>query len=710
MKRNKLRFFSGLLASTVALPAVAEGNVVAGDTTLGEVVVTGERINPLKIPVKMTVVTEAEIKAKGAQTVDEALKDVAGLYVTGSNVKGRKVAQIRGSDANSTKVIIDGVMLNGDGDARRDLSIIPTDNIERIEIFKGPVPVIYGTNAPGGVIFITTKNPSGKTSGALGLSMGSWGTETYSLSLGGSVGDVSYYFGAKKSNTDGYNDNPNHVGGYKKNTAEEAQYFNGKLVWDINPAATLTVFGSYSDTTRQLPNRYNETTRLTYPGGGSGLTAQNNYFGGGGTGSPAAATYNWAYEPIKESYLGSVYNHNLNENNDISLKVYRSELKSLLTTQGSAPLFNFQSVDWDGSTNGYELQHTIRTGKSVTVTWGYSNETRSLVEITPQDSSLTKYARGDYNYSGSSYFMQAVFNLGSQLDVSVGYRHNTVNDHLVVKNVTWTKPASHEQIGEYSSNDPVLALNFRPIENIALRASVGKSFRAPTAMERSAPLTASVVQLPLPYYGTEVLPERGLNRELGLEAATSFGLGVGITCFNRHITDMIKGAGAGGGHTQYFNIPEVEMRGFEAEVSQKVGESIKGFVNYSYTNAYDKLMGTQVSDIPRRKFSYGLNFTNNGLTANLTVNHVGPVRSMYSQGSGNGSSDGNYSNVIAGVSTYWGTRDLPGYYLVDLKINKKLGNNDYYVKVQNLLNHQYYPAAYLAAPGRYAEVGVTIRF
>jgi outer membrane receptor protein involved in Fe transport len=197
---------------------------------------------------------------------------------------------------------------------------------------------------------------------------------------------------------------------------------------------------------------------------------------------------------------------------------------------------------------------------------------------------------------------------------------------------------------------------------------------------------------------------------LGLEASTNFGLGFGVTYFNRHITNMIKGAGGGGGHTQYFNIPEVEMRGFEAEASQIIGEGIKVFVNYSYTNAYDKLMKLQVSDIPLRKFSYGFNYTESGLTANLAVNYVGPVRSMYSQGSGNGSSDGNYSNVIKGVSTYFGTQDLPGYHVVDLKINKPLGNNDYYVKVLNLLNHQYYTAAYLAAPGRYAEVGVTIRF
>jgi outer membrane receptor protein involved in Fe transport len=706
VKRLKLLFLTVLLVFAVAVPAAEEGSTSAEPTELSDVVVTGKKLNPLQIPVKTTVVTEEEIKAKGAQTVDEAMRDVAGLYVTGSNVKGRKVAQIRGSDANSTKVIIDGVMINGGGDARIDLSLIPTDNIEKIEIFKGPVPVIYGSNAPGGVIFITTKNGSGKLSGSVGLARGSFGSEIYSGSLAGSTENVSYYLGAKMSSTDGYNDNPNNIGGFKRHTAEDSQYVNGKLKWDITPQASLTVFGSHSETTRELPNRYNATARVGYPGGGSTLTMQNNYFGGGATGG--GSTYDWGYDPIKESYLGSSYNHKLNENNDISLKLFRSELSSLLTTSG------FQSIDWSGNTTGYELQHTIRIGKANTATWGYTEEKRSFQEKTPLPPGVAPvtYASGDYKYTAKSFYLQDVFNVTRKFNVSLGYRHNEIEDQVAVKNVTWTAPANKEQKGVYSSDDPVFALNFRPIDSIALRASIGKSFRAPTAMERSAPALAPLNSggTIIPYFGATVVPEEGLNREAGVEALTDFGLRFGLTGFNRRITNMIKGAGGGGGHTQYFNIPEVEMVGYETEVSQMIGESIRLFANYSYTNAYDTEMKLQVADIPLRKFSYGANYTGSSFTAHVNVNYVGPVRSMYSQGSGNASSDGNYTNVVNGVATFFGTQNLPSYHVVDLKLNKTIGNNDYYLKVLNLFNQQYYTAAFLVAPGRYAELGVTFKF
>lgn len=699
MNKRKLAIIASfmLIYSSYACVADAEEANTNGDTTLDEVVVTGEKPNPLKIPVKMTVITEAEIKAKGAQTVAEALKDVAGLYVTNSNVKGRGVAQIRGSDSNSTKVIIDGVMINGGGDGRADLSIIPTDNIEKIEIFKGPVPVIYGANATGGVIFITTKNATGKTSGALTVARGSWDTEIRSFSFSGNAGKVNYYFNAKQSDTDGYNDNPNNVGGYKKNTAEDSQYYNGKLKWDFNPKASLTVFGSYSDTTKELPNRYGyysgKMQILGYPGSGGTLTSRNSYFGGGGG---LGLTYNWAYDPIKESYIGAVYDQKLNNKSDLSLKIYQSKLRSILTTQGFTAANGYQSVDWDGSTNGYELQHTVRTSRANTATWGYSYETRSFVELSPNGYPPTTYNRGDYNYTGKSFYIQDVSNLTSRLAASFGYRHYSVDDGIIVNTKVYT-PNYQNIHGVYSSDDPVFTLNYKLSGNTALHGSFGKSFRSPSAMERSAPLY------------TTVLPEEGINREVGLEASTKSGLGFDVTYFTRDITNMIKGGGFSAGHTQYYNIANVEMHGFEAEISQKIGKHMKGFVNYSYTNAYDILMHMQVSDIPYRKFSYGFNYTRKGLTANLAVNYVGAVRSVYSEGNGNGNGDGN-SSVSSNPYAYWGTKNLPGYHDVDLKISKAIGNKEYYVKVDNLFNEQYYTASYLIAPGRYVEIGTTVKF
>ncbi|HWR05979.1 TonB-dependent receptor [Sporomusa sp.] len=672
-----------LLYSSLASVVDAEEAKAGDAVVLDEVVVTDSKLNPLKIPVKMTVITAEEIKAKGAQTAAEALKDVAGLYVTSSNTKSKSYAQFRGSDANSTKVIVDGVLLSTVGDGRADLSIIPADNIEKIEVIKGAAPVMYGTNAPGGVIFITTKSGSKESSGSISIARGSWDTETYSTSVSGDTGKINYYFGVKKQSTDGYT----------AHSSEKSEYFNGKIRWNLNPKASLTVFGSYSDTDKQFPNRIDANGNIiNYPGQGGTITSRNNYFGGGDN---PGTTYNWEYDPVKQSYIGAVYDQKLNNNSNLNLKVYQSKQNSLLTTSG------YQRVDWDGNVNGYELQHTIRTSRVNTATWGYSYETRDFVELTPNGSGVTPngtYNRGDYDYTGKSYYIQDVLKVNNRLDASFGYRHNETDDRIIVRTTAYT-PNYQEINGSYSSDDPVFTLNYKLSDNTALHGSIGKSFRSPNAMERSAPLS-----------NTNILPEEALNREVGLSTLTKFGLGVDVTYFTRDITNMIKGNGAGGGRTQYYNIPDVDMHGFEAEISKKIGRCIKGFANYSYTNAYDTRVKTQVSDIPYRKFSYGLNYAGKeGINAYMAVNYIGERRSMYSQGNGNGSSDGN-AGVSDDVWGSWKNKGLPGYHVVDLKVSKTLNNTEYYVKVQNLFDKLYYQGAYLVAPGRYTEVGTTIKF
>jgi len=80
VKRIKLFFLTALLAFAFAESAAEEGNTGADHIELSDVVVTAKKLNPLAIPVKSTVVTAEEIKAKGAQTVDEAAKGIADTW------------------------------------------------------------------------------------------------------------------------------------------------------------------------------------------------------------------------------------------------------------------------------------------------------------------------------------------------------------------------------------------------------------------------------------------------------------------------------------------------------------------------------------------------------------------------------------------------------------------------------------------------------
>lgn len=118
----------------------------------------------------------------------ELLDRVPGLFVNRSNGQGHyTTANVRGSTAGQVSVYVDGVKINLNGDAAVNLSAIPADNIERIEVYRGYVPARFSGAPIGGVINIVTKKPnSGHGHVSYGMrSYGGWSQQyEYSTPLG----------------------------------------------------------------------------------------------------------------------------------------------------------------------------------------------------------------------------------------------------------------------------------------------------------------------------------------------------------------------------------------------------------------------------------------------------------------------------------------------------------------------------------------------
>jgi outer membrane cobalamin receptor len=149
---------SFLLAFFVSLPACAEDPV-----DLDAVAVTASRISDKEgeAPPALSVVSAADIVARGATTVAEALKTVPGLSLSSRGAEGSQVAvSIRGSTTNEVLVLVDGQRVNDALTGLVDLSNIPLDNVERIEVMRGGGSSLYGGDAIGGVVNIITKRKS----------------------------------------------------------------------------------------------------------------------------------------------------------------------------------------------------------------------------------------------------------------------------------------------------------------------------------------------------------------------------------------------------------------------------------------------------------------------------------------------------------------------------------------------------------------------
>ncbi|MEQ9695543.1 TonB-dependent receptor [Shimia sp. SDUM112013] len=144
------------IASSVLALCYAQGVHAQEDIDLGEIVISGgfTPIDEAAYGRSATVITAEEIETRGIRTVQDALRAVPGVSVSGAGDSFTQV-RIRGGEANHTLVLIDGVPAAG-GNAQYNFSGLETANIERIEVLRGPQSVFYGSNASSGVINIIT--------------------------------------------------------------------------------------------------------------------------------------------------------------------------------------------------------------------------------------------------------------------------------------------------------------------------------------------------------------------------------------------------------------------------------------------------------------------------------------------------------------------------------------------------------------------------
>lgn len=153
--------------------------LTAQNQTLKEVVVSASGFQQEKkqAPASITVITRKDIQASRANSLGDVLRDVEGLDVHSESSKtGGMSLSLRGMPASYTLVLIDGrrqnsagdVTPNGFGDSAASF-MPPPAAIERIEIIRGPMSTLYGSDAMGGVVNIITRKVSRTWSGQLGL-------------------------------------------------------------------------------------------------------------------------------------------------------------------------------------------------------------------------------------------------------------------------------------------------------------------------------------------------------------------------------------------------------------------------------------------------------------------------------------------------------------------------------------------------------------
>jgi vitamin B12 transporter len=141
--------------------ALAAAGAWAQDVpTLDEVVVTATRVDStiLDSPSSISVISSQQIADSGATDVSQLINGQPGVVVNDYGIQGStKTVSLRGSTSSQVLVLLDGIRLNSSRDGAVDLSTVPTEIIDHIEIVRGGESALYGTGAIGVVINIITK-------------------------------------------------------------------------------------------------------------------------------------------------------------------------------------------------------------------------------------------------------------------------------------------------------------------------------------------------------------------------------------------------------------------------------------------------------------------------------------------------------------------------------------------------------------------------
>ena len=203
----------------------------------------------------VSVITGQELVARQTESIQDALRSVPGLTVASSGGRGAITGLFpRGGEADYSLVLVDGVPANAFGGAY-DFAHLPAVNIDRVEIVRGPQSALYGANAIGAVIRVTSRQRvTPEVSGS--IEGGNFDMLRMTAASAGSVGDWQWGAGVERLTTDGMNGEQTAAGETVTNDDYSRQLFSAGGGWRRADGPSILGNVRFSTDERGFPGPY----------------------------------------------------------------------------------------------------------------------------------------------------------------------------------------------------------------------------------------------------------------------------------------------------------------------------------------------------------------------------------------------------------------------------------------------------------------------
>lgn len=205
-----LMAMSVLLMVNNAITAEEENERKLHTLDIGTIVITPSRIDEKyeELPVNVSVVEAQAIEDSGATDICELLDRLPSVNIIDYGSDGStKSVHTRGLSGSQVLTLLDGIPVNTPRDGVADFNKIDLNNVEKIEVLRGPASSIYGSSAMGGVINIITKDGRSFPKTMFKTKYGLFDTREVTFAHGRDMGEFDYYFSHGTYKTDGHRKN-----------------------------------------------------------------------------------------------------------------------------------------------------------------------------------------------------------------------------------------------------------------------------------------------------------------------------------------------------------------------------------------------------------------------------------------------------------------------------------------------------------------------
>jgi iron complex outermembrane receptor protein len=616
MHTSKGRWVAMLV--TIGVAATAAVPVMAQTPQLEEIVVTARKRDESyrDVPVTINVFTQAQIESAGIQKPADFIALVPNMTLVETQNAGnafvvvRGISQARNSEP-SVAVIVDGVLETNPAEFNQELF-----DIKQIEVLKGPQGALYGRNAIGGAIIITTQDPADEFAGTVKLGLGNGSAKRAQLGVSGPLNDsktLKYRASLNYYDTDGYI--PSSVLGGKVDPAKDysgrlrllwkpndsftgdlrlsadrletrALYFVIPRVNEADPFADFYTPADANDVTTPIRidnagenNRdvYNASLKLDFETGAGTLTSTTAW----DKTKEILTGDAWDFRPAATSFLGAIVGQDQNQSQFLDVKAYSQELRFTSPTTGK--------FRWIAGAYFVHTDRFISTGNMFDTGAGVF-PVYEIPRLTGPNPNAT-FLADTQNNDAWAVFADATFEVTDQFEVDTAIRYdedrreNTTNTpQAFLTPVDPNAVTGQVRTHTWSQAQPKVTLRYKPVENVTLYGGWSRGFRSGGFNQTGVGAVANASGI------------AGVNDLFNAEVADTWEVGVkgqfldrrlnaGLALYRTKSTNGYFFVFLPANSTQNLGNVDATYKGAELELNARVTDQFNVYANFGYTDS-----------------------------------------------------------------------------------------------------------------------------